>query len=91
MAENLLYNRKKPCTRCLLSEEFQQEEYDKVKKYIAAFSEEDKVSDDVYQKRLALCQECQWLYQGICRKCGCYVEIRALRATGYCPHEKPSW
>jgi len=53
--------------------------------------EEDLAEQDEYQRRLDLCKQCQWLNQGICRKCGCFVEARAYRQKSVCPHEHPRW
>ncbi|MFR3321286.1 MAG: DUF6171 family protein [Lachnospiraceae bacterium] len=31
------------------------------------------------------------LYQGMCRICGCYVELRAVMKKNGCPLVKPMW
>ncbi len=35
--------------------------------YIAHLDADLKVDDEVYEERLALCKECEKLYQGMCR------------------------
>ncbi|MCH5268182.1 MAG: hypothetical protein J1E62_07545 [Lachnospiraceae bacterium] len=82
---------RKPCIRCLLRDLDRAQEYEKVTEYIANMEKDIKVSEDKYERRLALCRECDSLYQGICGKCGCFVEVRAVRKIGKCPHEEPRW
>ena len=45
--------------------------------YIDNLSKEDKVSEAEYQSRLESCRNCENLISGMCRICGCYVEMRA--------------
>lgn len=56
--------------------------------YIERIEPEQRASDELYAERLAVCQECEYLVSGLCRACGCYVEIRALTAARKCPYEK---
>lgn len=47
----------------------------------------DNVDDVTYRKRLAECTSCDAIVDGImCRKCGCFVELRALSALRSCPN-----
>lgn len=80
-----------PCIRCLLRDLDRAQEFEKVTEYIAGIDKELKVDAGEYEKRLALCRKCDSLYQGICGKCGCFVEVRAIRKFGKCPHEEPQW
>lgn len=80
-----------PCVKCLLQDMNQTTEYQKLKLYLDSFSEEIRAEEAVYEKRLQECRLCDCLQEGICRKCGCFVEARALRKNGYCPHEEPRW
>lgn len=80
-----------PCIRCLLRDMDSKEEYKKLKEYLDTFSEEIRADEKTYEERLQKCKECDSLNRGICSKCGCFVEARALREHGYCPHEKPRW
>lgn len=41
-----------------------------------------------YQRRLSICKECEKLLSGMCRMCGCYVEMRAAIALRDCPGKK---
>lgn len=81
----------KPCIRCLLQDMDGGEEYRKLKKYLDSFDEEIRTDDIEYDRRLKICRTCLSLREGICMKCGCFVEARALRRSGKCPHEEPRW
>ena len=56
--------------------------------YIDRIEPDERASDDVYAARLKVCQECSYLNAGLCRACGCYVELRAYAAARKCPYEK---
>jgi len=47
-----------------------------------------KSPDVLYEERLSICIECDMLLAGMCRKCGCYVELRAAVTKNYCPGKK---
>ncbi|MBR2950689.1 MAG: hypothetical protein IKC46_12660 [Lachnospiraceae bacterium] len=38
----------------------------------------------VYEQRLAVCKECDYLEVGTCLACGCYVELRAAVNKNKC-------
>lgn len=59
-----------------------------IEKYKAAIKKEDRVSEAVYERRLAVCKECERLNSGTCAACGCYVELRALSPMSRCPYKK---
>lgn len=59
-----------------------------IEKYKAAIKNEDRVSEEVYERRLAVCKECDRLNSGTCAACGCYVELRALSPMSRCPYKK---
>jgi len=75
------------CKRCLLKEA-SEEDYKNIEKYILAIDEKDRVKEDKYLSRLAICKECEYLNAGTCLSCGCYVEIRAYSSAGACPKKK---
>ena len=52
---------------------------------------EEQAAQEEYERRLKRCRTCQWLRQGVCGKCGCFVEARAYRKRAVCPHEEPRW
>jgi len=59
-----------------------------IEKYKNAIKNEDKVSDDEYERRLMICKDCEKLNEGTCNACGCYVELRAASNISHCPHRK---
>lgn len=74
------------CKRCLLNELAGKEDiYAHVQKTRELLSDNERASDSLYQKRLDVCRECDSLLEATCLKCGCYVEIRALKKDAKCP------
>ena len=55
---------------------------------IAAVTEKERASDNLYEERLGVCKECDRLFDGLCAACGCYVELRAVIRENRCPYEK---
>ena len=56
-----------------------------IKERINALSPDERCNDDVYERRLSLCKNCDNLISGVCMKCGCYVEFRAAFLKQKCP------
>lgn len=75
------------CKKCLLRE-MAEEDAQQIEKYKDAIKETDRVSETVYEERLAVCKACDLLNAGTCGACGCYVELRAVAKCGRCPHKK---
>ncbi|WP_306817680.1 DUF6171 family protein [Acetatifactor muris] len=76
------------CKKCLLRDMEGQEEYFRsLREYIENLDEDRKVSASVYEERLTVCRQCEMLLEGMCRSCGCYVELRAAVAKNSCPRE----
>lgn len=63
----------------------------KLQDYIENIPEEEKVSQEKYEERLLICDQCKELRNGLCGQCGCYVAVRAVRKIGYCPHVTAKW
>lgn len=78
---------KRRCRKCLLREMDEKEYFDNLYSYIAHLDEEIKVSDEKYEERLSICKECELLLDGMCRACGCYVELRAVMIKNECPYK----
>lgn len=74
------------CKRCLLLEAGEQASYKTVLDYINNLDDDLKVSPQEYEQRLSYCKKCEFLIAGMCRKCGCYVEIRAVIKNKSCPN-----
>ena len=79
------------CRKCLTREMGQTEYFQNLHEYIANLDQDLKVDDTVYEARLANCKTCDDLYQGMCRICGCYVELRAAMKMNRCPQVHPRW
>lgn len=82
---------KKICKRCLIDELDYDETYEQVKRLIASLPPESRVSEEVYRSRLDICRQCDELENGICGKCGCFVELRAIKPLMYCASEDKKW
>lgn len=59
--------------------------------YIKKVPEEKRADEETYKRRLQICRSCEELSNGICAKCGCFVELRALNPNAYCASEKKYW
>lgn len=56
--------------------------------YIENLDEAVKTNQPLYEKRLMICKSCDLLADGMCRACGCFVEMRAALAKNGCPYDK---
>lgn len=79
------------CKRCLIRETDQAEYYKNMYEYIRLLPEEDKVLSEEYERRLMICKSCDRLFQGMCRLCGCFVEMRAAMKIRGCPDIPDRW
>lgn len=79
------------CKRCLFESIDREGVYASIRELIAALPEERRVTEEEYRRRLGICMECEFLGEGTCGKCGCFVELRAAKADMDCPHEKHFW
>ena len=78
--------RKYPCRKCLL-QEIDIEAYRKtLSTYIDRIEENLKTDQAVYENRLAVCKSCDYLKEGLCGACGCFVEVRAAVNRNVCPY-----
>ena len=79
------------CRKCLLRDLSEKEYFHNMYTYISNLPEDDKVSEIEYERRLEKCEECAHLLNGVCRICGCFVEMRAAIAVRHCPDSIPEW
>lgn len=79
---------KKPCIKCLLAELDNEKLLKDVQRAIALMNADEKASDELYENRLSVCKGCNYLNEGTCNACGCYVELRAASVLGKCPYKK---
>ncbi len=80
--------KRRPCKKCLLAELDNDKLLAEVRTAIDRLDAADKVTDAEYERRLAVCRECDYLNEGTCNACGCYVELRAAAKSGNCPYKK---
>lgn len=74
------------CKRCLLYEAGEKAAYTQVQAYLDTVPTEELASPAMRDSRLELCRRCDQLIAGMCRKCGCYVEVRAALKDSTCPN-----
>lgn len=77
---------KRICKKCLLRDMDENEYFANLHDYMARIDEDLKVSPEIYEARLGLCQDCDYLNSGMCGACGCYVELRASLKKNACPY-----
>ena len=76
----------KECKRCLLLESAEADTLNSIRERIDKLTDKEKVSEEIYNKRLSECRNCDYLISGVCIKCGCYVEFRAAFKRQKCPN-----
>ena len=74
-----------------MNEVMGQAEYNHMQDYISNIDSFIKTEEKDYKKRLDTCMECENLINGMCKICGCYVEMRAAVKTNYCPNVDRKW
>lgn len=79
------------CRRCQWTKEMFDKELLKLEDYIERIPEEERVSDEEYERRLMLCDTCSFMRGGMCGRCGCYVALRAAKRQQYCPDVHKKW
>ena len=87
----MLIDGKPICKRCLLLDVDPEGLYIKVSELISLIPEDTKTPDGEYSRRLEICKSCQNLENGVCRECGCFVELRAAAKKNYCPSAEHFW
>lgn len=83
--ENTGNQPKRFCRKCLLQDMDEGQYFDDMRRYIDNLDEDLKVSSQLYDERLAFCRKCDNLISGMCRVCGCFVEMRAVMKKNGCP------
>lgn len=76
------------CKGCLIREIDSNEQYQNMFKYIEGLDENIKTHPSVYEVRLRTCKTCSSLVNGMCKHCGCFVEMRAAITRNQCPNKK---
>lgn len=73
------------CKRCLLLDAGNSITHQDIMAQLDMLEPSERTTQAEYDRRLALCKDCDNLISGVCTKCGCYVEYRAGIATKDCP------
>ena len=76
------------CKRCLGKMTLAEDAYDNMIAYIKGIDEQIKTNEQVYEIRLFTCRSCKSLINGMCKHCGCFVEMRAAITKNKCPRNK---
>ncbi len=77
------------CRKCLTRDMIGQEDiFRTLREHIENLDPDSKADQGCYEERLAICRECDQLLEGMCRRCGCYVELRAAVERNICPGKK---
>ena len=82
---------KRFCRKCLTKDMPDAAYFENMYEDIKNLDEDIKAPDALYQERLSLCRQCESLLNGMCRICGCFVEMRAAVAKNYCPAINKKW
>lgn len=80
--------KKKQCIRCLLREMDQDAYIKNIHEYIQNIDEDIKTEEKLYERRLDICKQCDYLHEGMCRACGCFAELRAAVSSNCCSYDK---
>lgn len=82
---------RKYCRKCLLKDMPENVYFKNLYDYIKGLNQDIKAEEGEYERRLNLCKECDNLINGMCRICGCFIELRAAIAKNYCPDPDNKW
>lgn len=75
------------CKKCLIGQ--QAEDYLRfIAENKSAMPVSSRASEQEIDRRITICEECDYLTGPTCRACGCYVELRTLRKGASCPYRK---
>lgn len=80
-----------PCRRCLLKDLTDSDYFANVYEYIDSLLPEVRTPPPEYERRLDTCRSCDHLVNGMCRLCGCFVEVRAAKRRNHCADSASFW
>ena len=83
--------RNNACRRCLYRDMTDSEYAKLLQEYINNIPEEQKAPEPLYEERLSHCRACDYLINGMCRLCGCFVELRAAKKISRCADTPEKW
>ncbi len=90
MEEGQLQNQR-ICKKCLLRDMPEGEYFKNMYDYIEHLDPDVKTEAEEYEARLNACRVCDRLANGMCRVCGCFVEMRAAVKKNRCPAPEHFW
>lgn len=80
------------CRQCLLRDMLDPQDYERtVERVRRALHARVRTPDAQYEQRLSVCRDCDQLQNGTCMRCGCLVEMRAMRRDMHCPPPRSRW
>ncbi|MGN0398156.1 MAG: DUF6171 family protein [Candidatus Fimimorpha sp.] len=79
--------RKRHCQQCLLRKMDVDGYLKNFYRYIDRIGPDEKASDFLYKERLEIGKSCERLLNGMCKACGCFVELRAVIEHNVCPYD----
>ena len=79
------------CKRCFLYELTDGDYFKSIYEYIESLPDIIKADPETYKMRLAFCRSCDELINGMCKLCGCFVEVRAAKKMNSCAAFPPKW
>ncbi len=82
---------KRICKKCLLYNFSNADYFANLYEYIDNLDEDIKVDEKEYDRRLNICIECPEYFEGMCRVCGCFVELRAVIIENTCADSMLRW
>jgi hypothetical protein len=81
-------NKQRFCRKCLLRDMVENAYTQNMEEYVKNLDQDIRVEADIYESRLETCKECDLLTDGLCRGCGCFVEMIAAMKKNRCPYDK---
>lgn len=79
------------CKKCLIRDMAEKSYAENLESYMQRIGDNIRTDVQEYEKRLSICKECEDLLSGMCLKCGCYIELRAMTKTQKCPNVPAKW
>ena len=77
------------CKRCDIKTALSDEDIQKMIDEVRAMRGVQLVGEDAYEKRFAVCGECdKFMYGSTCSVCGRVMQVRAMLTDGRCPKKK---
>lgn len=76
------------CSRCQLLESLDQLDTEGLIAEQLALEIGNIVNKKIRNQRLAICEQCPLLLNGVCQRCGCYTEFRASLKNKSCPDQR---